>query len=211
MKEKRKASHLLRIFCLIAKTQFKANVKIIRSDNRLEFISGPMKNFYGEHGIIHQTSCVGNPQQNRRAERKHHHILEVARALRFQANLPIPFWSECALAASYLINRTLSSVLKGKTPHEVLFRETPTYDHIKTFGSLCYAYRHQRHKDKFEKRSRKCVFVGYPFAKKGWKVYDLNTGEIFVSQEVSFIKEEFPFGKACESSPMVVSHQSHMD
>jgi len=56
MKEKGEASHLLRNFCLMAKAQFKANVKIIRSDNGLEFISGPMKNFYGEHGVIHQTS-----------------------------------------------------------------------------------------------------------------------------------------------------------
>jgi len=28
---------------------------------------------------------------------------------------------------------------------------------------------------------------------------------------VSFIEKEFPFGKACARSPMVVSHQSHMD
>ncbi|XP_021742766.1 uncharacterized protein LOC110708850 [Chenopodium quinoa] len=47
--------------------------------------------------------------------------------------------------------------------------------------------------DKFAPRSRKCVFVGYPHRKKGWKCYDLDTGDIFVSRDVKFHENEFPF------------------
>ena len=64
------------------KTQFNANVKMVRSDNGSEFISGPMKKFYGDQGIVHKISCVGIPQQNGIVERKHRHILNVVRALR---------------------------------------------------------------------------------------------------------------------------------
>jgi len=148
-------------------TQFRVMVKIIRSDNGNEFTSRPMRLFYKERGIVHQTSCVDTPQQNGRVERKYRHILNVARALRFQAHLPIEFWGECVLTASYLINRTPSSILKGKTPYEILFKTPPSYEHLKIFGCLCYAYNHQRPKDKFESRSRKCVFIGYPPGKKG--------------------------------------------
>ena len=97
MKDKSEASRLVMNFCPMTKTQFTASVKMIRSDNGNEFTSGPMKRFYGEQGIIHQTSCTNTPQQNGRVERKNHHLLNVTRALRFQANLPIEFWGECLL------------------------------------------------------------------------------------------------------------------
>ena len=95
------------------------------------------------------------------------------------------------MTAAYLINRTPSKLLKGKTPYELVFGKTPSYDEIRIFGCLCFA----RHKtnDKFASRSRKCVFVGYPFGKKGWKLYDLDTREFFVSRDVQFFEESFPF------------------
>lgn len=103
--------------------QFNAKLKVVRSDNGTEF--NVMKGYFVEHGILFQTSCVGTPQQNGRVERKHRHILNVARALRFQGDLPIEFWGECALGASYLINRTPSRVLAYKTPYELLYGTLP--------------------------------------------------------------------------------------
>ena len=61
------------------------------------------------------------PQQNGRVKWKSHHMLNVARTLRFQASLPIKFWGECALTATYLINKTLTQLLNSKTPYEVYF------------------------------------------------------------------------------------------
>ena len=51
-------------FYAIVNTQFDTNVKTIRSDHDAEFTSNPMRKFYREKGIIHETSCVDNPQQN---------------------------------------------------------------------------------------------------------------------------------------------------
>ena len=122
-------------------------------------------------------------------------MLNVARALRFEAHPPIDFWGECVLAAAHLINRTPTQVLSGKTPYELLFGTKPSYDHIRVFGYLCYAYNLQRKKDKFEVRSRRCIFVGYPHGKKGWKVYDMETGEIFVSRDVIFDEAIYPYAQ----------------
>lgn len=48
--------------------------------------------------------------------------------MRFEAHLPIEFWSFCVLIAGYLINRTPSSILKGKTPFEMLYNKPPLLD-----------------------------------------------------------------------------------
>ena len=37
------------------------------------------------------------------------------------------------------------------------------------------------------------MFVRYPFGKKGWKVYDLDTGDLFISKDVVFFEDIFPY------------------
>ncbi|XP_019171426.1 PREDICTED: uncharacterized protein LOC109166981 [Ipomoea nil] len=92
MKMKSEAKELIKQFHSFVFTQFGALINVLRSDNDLEF---DMKEFFGDKGIIHQTSCVNTPQQNAVVEQKHQHILNVARALRFQAQLPLEFWGLC--------------------------------------------------------------------------------------------------------------------
>ncbi|KAL2927193.1 Retrovirus-related Pol polyprotein from transposon RE1 [Bienertia sinuspersici] len=181
-------------FFAMVERQFETIVKFVRSDNGTEFRC--MIPYFDANGIIFQTSCVGTPQQNGRVERKHQHILNVSRALRFQAHLPISFWGECVLAAVYIINRTPSSVLNGKSPYELLFGKSALLDELRVFGCLCFAHNQRAKGDKFSSRSRRCIFVGYPSGKKGWKVYDLDTNEFFVSRDVRFYEYEFPFAQS---------------
>jgi len=83
-----------------------------------------------------QSSCIDTPQQNGVVERTHRHLLEVARALRFQAHLPIKFWGECVLTAAYLINRLPVSSFQNKVPYKKLLGKVPQYEHLRTFGCL---------------------------------------------------------------------------
>jgi hypothetical protein len=154
MKHKSEARQRIIEFITLIENQLKTIVKAIRSDNGPEFI---MPNFYASKGIIHQTSCVETPQQNARVERKHQHILNVARALLFQAHLPKHFWSYAVLHAVFLINHVPTSVLKDKSPYEVLNNELPNLASLKVFGSLAYATTLQAHRTKLS--SKKYLYL----------------------------------------------------
>ena len=84
-------------FCCMVKTQFGKHVQRVRSDNGTEFTRGKLQEYFLKWGILHETSCVDTPQQNGRVEQKNRHLLNIARALLFQASLPIRFWGNLSL------------------------------------------------------------------------------------------------------------------
>jgi len=198
---KSNAVHLIKAFIEMAFTQFHARVQTIRSDNALELgLSKDIAAYFLSKGIIHQTSCVGTSQQNGVVERKHKHLLETSRALLFHSGLPIKFWGDCVLTATYLINRFPCKILKGLTPYQLLFGQSPSYDHLKVFSSLCYASTIKANRDKFQPRAIPCIFLGYPFGQKAYKLLNLDTHQVFTSRDVIFHEHILPYSQQATGS-----------
>ena len=177
---------------------FLPQLQTIRSDNGTEFLSSIFQTWIRTHGIFHQRSCVSTPQQNGIVERKHRHLLDVARALRFQAHLPLSFWGECVLTAAFLINKLPTPLLGLKSPHEILFGKVPSYSSLRVFGCLCFA-KHMNIKHKFDFRAKPHIFVGYPYGTKGYRIYDPSIRRIHVSRDVIFYESIFPYRDATTS------------
>src|SRR3954469_4347150 len=125
-------THLTNFISFI-NTQFSSNLQCIRTDNGPGFL---MSEFYKSKGILHHRSCVECPQQNGIVERKHQHILNVARSLFFQANIPKHFWHLAIAHAVHLINRLPSPLLPNRTPFYLLYNKHPDYTYFKSFGCL---------------------------------------------------------------------------
>jgi len=153
------------------------------TDNEKEFC---WKSFYDEHGIIHQTSCNETPEQNSTVERKHQHILNIARCILYQSNLPKNFWSYAVLHSVHLINRLPSPVIQNECPYKLMHGRTPDLYNIKVFGCLCFASTLEQSRHKLDPRARKCIFLGFKHGTKGYVVMDVHSREIFVSRNVIF-------------------------
>lgn len=185
--------------------QFNTSVKTLRSDQGLEF---NMCNLFNLKGILHQRSCVYTPQQNSIVERKHQHILNVARSLRFQAHVPIHFWSDCIVTAVHTINRLPTPILQNHSPFEILFKQQPNYDLFIIFGCLAYASTHPHTPNKFQLRAIPCIFLGYPPGFKGFKLSDPATRHVIISRHVVFHEENFPFHNSTSGLPTSTSPAS---
>ncbi|KAL0412449.1 UNVERIFIED_CONTAM: Retrovirus-related Pol polyprotein from transposon RE2 [Sesamum radiatum] len=173
--------------------QFSMNIKVVRTDNGSKFLSEKCQSFFLAKGIIHHRSCPYSPQQNGVVERKHKHLLQIARALMFQSAVPSKFWTEALLTAAFIINRLPTSVLQWKSPYEVLYSKAVDYSILKIFGCLAFATNLQPHKSKFAKRAHRCIFVGYATGRKGYKLFDLDDNVMLISRDVVFHEQIFPF------------------
>ena len=133
-------SELLQVYSNFAKmveTQFFKRIKIFQSDNALEYIQYAFQAVLHSCGIVHQLTCPGTSQQNGRAERKFHHILDTVRALFLFVKVLVLFWGKAALHA---INRIPSPVIHNQTPYKRLFGSPPDYHHLCSFGSACFVF-----------------------------------------------------------------------
>lgn len=143
------------------------HIKRIRRDNGGEFTSNFMSDFYNKECILLETTCPHMPQQNGVVEKKHRHLLEIAHAIRFQANIPKRLLGECILTAACIINKIPSKVIKNKTTYQLVWKSKPRYEHMKIFWCLAYHKNTNTKGDKFALRGKPGIFLGYPQGTKG--------------------------------------------
>ncbi|GAB2287662.1 hypothetical protein Dimus_037947 [Dionaea muscipula] len=175
----------------LVENQMNKRVKILRTDNGLEFCNILFDDYCRINGIQRHKTVINTPQQNGIAERMNRTLLEKVRCLMITSNLPKYFWGEALNTAAYLINRSPSTVLNFKCPAEIWNNRPPNLDHLRIFG--CSAFMHKS-EGKLDPRSAKCVFLGYQEGTKGYRLWDKNTPgfKVVISRDVIFNEVEFP-------------------
>lgn len=83
--------------------------------------------------------------------------------------------------------------MHNQIPFTLLYNNPVDYHFLKIFGCLCFASTLTSHCLKFQPRAKACVFLGYHPGIKGYKLYDIVSKNIFISRDVTFHKDIFPF------------------
>ena len=60
----------------------------------------------------------------------------------------------------YLVNRSPSSTLDDKTPHEVWTGKKPSLTHIRVFGCEAYVHIPKENMSNLDKKVEKCILLG---------------------------------------------------
>jgi hypothetical protein len=111
------------------------------------------------------------------------------------ASMPLKLWDEAFSITAYLINRLPSWVIGFSSPFEKLFGLTSDYPWLKVFGCAWWPHLRPYNTRKLEFRSKRCVFHGYSSSHKGYKCLNVTTGRVYVSRDVVFDENIFPFSQ----------------
>lgn len=129
------------------------------------------------------------PQQNGLAERMNRTIIEKARCILLESNLEKDMWTEAVMTAVYLINRSPTRALEGKTPAEMWYGEKPNLKKLKVFGSLAYLHvPKELNPGKFDSRTLMYILVGY--CPNGYRLWNPKENKILFGSDVIFDKSK---------------------
>lgn len=171
-------------------TQLNRKIKVLRTDNGLEFVNKDMRTIMQRHGIKHETSAAYTPEQNGAVERENRTLVEAARSMIYSKQLDIKLWAEAVNTATYVLNRTGPSGTKDKTPHELWFGEKAEKKEYRIFGTEVWTHVPKQKRQKWSAKARKGIFVGYDENTKGYRVWFPSQGKIDTHRDVKFIAEE---------------------
>jgi hypothetical protein len=97
MKHKSEVSSLFINFKTMVEKQSDLSIKILRSDNGLEFTNSRLGTYLKDNGIIHQTTVPYNAEQNGTAERGFLTIFNKTRAMLQESGLCNRYWGEAVM------------------------------------------------------------------------------------------------------------------
>lgn len=179
------------LFKKYVKTQFYGKMKSIQSYFGGEFIH--FTQFLNELGIVHKLTYPHTSHQNVSLEEKHIQIMDMGLTLLAHATMQPTFWDYNFTNVVYLMNIIPTSALPEFTsPFSALYHMQPDYTSLKIFRCACYPHLRTYNQRKLEFGSSKCVYFGFSPTHKGHKCMNM-ASQVFISKDVIFNEEEFPF------------------
>jgi hypothetical protein len=63
-------------------------------------------------------------------------VLGIAHSMLKSMSMPSYFWGDAVITAVFILNRSSTQSMEGKTPYEVWHGEKPSMHYLRTFGCV---------------------------------------------------------------------------
>jgi hypothetical protein len=160
-------------------------LRVLRTDNGGEFTAAEFTSYCTDEGVQRHYSTSYTPQQNGVVERRNQTVVGMARALLKQRRMPAVFWGEAVVTAIYILNRSPTKALNGRTSYEAWHGHKPAVSHLRVFGCLAFG-KELGHISKLDERSTPGLFIGYAEGSKTYRILDLKTQRVHTTRDVVF-------------------------
>ncbi|KAI3770671.1 hypothetical protein L6452_01812 [Arctium lappa] len=164
-------------------------IKLLRTDNDTEFKNKKVEEYLESVRISHQYSVARTPQQNGVVERRNRTLVEAARTMLSQSDLPLFLWVEAISTACYTQNRSMIHRRFNKTPYALINNRTPTIKYFHIFGCKCFVLNDRESLNKFTAKADEGIFIGYSSTSTAYRVYLKKSKTVIESVNVSFDEE----------------------
>jgi hypothetical protein len=111
------AARMIKQVQVQAEVECGKKLKVQRTDRGGEFTSSRFINYCNDTGVLRHLTVPYSPQQNGVVEHRNQTVIGAARSMLKAANMPRRFWGEAVVMVVYLLNRSLTHNVDGKTPY----------------------------------------------------------------------------------------------
>jgi hypothetical protein len=178
LRSKDQAPSIIITFLTKIQVQLRNTVRKVRTDSGTEFKNQTLRSYFEKVGIEHQTSIARSPEQNGVVERHNRTLVEAARTMLFNAQLPDYLWAKAVSTACYTQNRCMITKHHHKTPYQIVHKRKLNIDYFHVFGALCYPKNDRDDLGKLKAKADVGIFVGYCENSKGFRIWNRRTREI---------------------------------
>jgi transposase InsO family protein len=190
---KSEAGDVLRALIQAAETQTGERVKVLRSDNGGEYISGELQEYFANKGIEHQRSAPYTPEENGAAERLNGVLMGRVRSELIHAAIPHNQWDLVLDHVAYVRNRS-PSVGKEATPYELFKGKRPDVSRMRVLGCQAFVHVPKALRSKLQPVAQEGIFMGYKFNSTAYKVRV--NGKLVLASDVTFNERVFPYKRS---------------
>jgi len=144
-----------------AEQEARRRIEALRIDGGGEYASHNFQRYLKSAGIVHCVSPPYTSSQNGFAERANRTLMEGAHCMIADSKHNNEFWGYAVATAAHIHNRLPSRSHEDRSLLQHWTGTVPSIGHLRVFRSVTYTLVPPQKRSKLDRRSTKCILVGY--------------------------------------------------